>query len=170
MIFLGGFESGVEGRRFFSEGGGLFIGGRSVGVHIDVILLMNEDQLAEVFLVADLLQINTEVDAKSLVVFLSQDENEFFRVPSKPNRSRGINRDKAAILRGAIGLFNKNKLRLTTNHLILLHLNLRINLQYLKTHVLLEVRIQHLHLIKHRLHVRLPFPQTQPHLARLPPS
>lgn len=67
----GGFDGGVERMGFFGEGGKVFVGGRTRWVHVDFVIFVNEDQLAEILLVADMLQIDAKVETEVLVVLLS---------------------------------------------------------------------------------------------------
>lgn len=73
FLVVGHSEAGVlKGRgEFFAERIRFFVGGRAIVVHVDEVFFLDENQLAGVPLVANLLQINLELKVEILIFLLS---------------------------------------------------------------------------------------------------
>lgn len=92
------------------------------------IFLTYKNQLAHVFLVANFPHVNLKIRVEALIALFFENKNETIRFTDQIKCTVLINRLENPIPRRTISFLSKDKLRLTANYLIFLHLYFWIHL------------------------------------------
>ena len=123
--------------------------------HLYQIVLAYQDQLTFVLLIPYLPEVYLKCKVEVLFALFLQNKNETVRVFIQIKQSVLFTLLIMSISGLRFRILNRIELGLTTHDFVLLHLDLRINLENVETHSGLVIGIQHLYAIKGCSHAQL---------------